>query len=150
MPRTPSVFPFSGRLRRRAINPTPPKRVKAWGDGPRRPEVMYPGVEHTRTDCAARNHSRSRAPHHRTQSFAKKKRAIATKERKLRPRCCFYLCPDLPKFAWERLYVLQIAPYFTCETRSRPFWIPRWVILFVTYGPPTGWGCSSHRSISFR
>ena len=34
MPRTPSAFPFSGRLRRRAINPTRPKRVKAWGDGP--------------------------------------------------------------------------------------------------------------------
>ena len=71
MPRTPSAFPFSGRLRRRAINLTPPKRVKAWGDGPLRPEVMYPVVEHTRTDCAARNHSRSRAPHHRTQSIAK-------------------------------------------------------------------------------
>ena len=68
MPRTPSAFPFSGRLRRRAINPTPPKRVEAWGDGPLRPEVMYPVVEHTRTDCAARNHSRSRVPHHRTQS----------------------------------------------------------------------------------
>ena len=67
MPRTPSAFPFSGRLRRRAINPTPPKRVKAWGDGPLRPEVMYPVVEHTRPNCAARNHSRSRAPHHRTQ-----------------------------------------------------------------------------------
>ena len=65
MPRTPSAFPFSGR---RAINPTPPKRVKAWGDGPLRPEVMYPVVEHPRTDCAARNHSRSRVPHHRTQS----------------------------------------------------------------------------------
>ena len=34
MPRTPSAFPFSGRLRRRAINPTPPKRVKAWGRRP--------------------------------------------------------------------------------------------------------------------
>ena len=55
-----------------AINPTPPKRVKAWVDGPHRPEVMYPVVEHTRTDCAARNPSRSRAPHHRTQSIAKK------------------------------------------------------------------------------
>ena len=76
MPRTPSAFPFSGRLRRRAINPTPPKRVKAWGDGPLRPEVMYPVVEHTRTDCAARNHSRSRVPHHRTQSsIVRKKRA---------------------------------------------------------------------------
>ena len=71
MPRTPSAFPFSGRLRRRAINPTPPKRVKAWGDGPLRPEVMYPVVEHTRPNRAALNHSRSRAPHHRTQkSFA--------------------------------------------------------------------------------
>ena len=68
MPRTPSAFPFSGRLRRRAINPTPPKRVKAWGDGPLRPEVMYPVVEHTRTNSAASNHSRSRAPHQRTQS----------------------------------------------------------------------------------
>ena len=76
MPRTPSAFPFSGRLRRRAINPTPPKRVKAWGDGPLRPEVMYPAVGHTRTDCAARNHSRSRVPHHRTQSsIVRKKRA---------------------------------------------------------------------------
>ena len=71
MPRTPSAFPFLGRLRRRAINPTPLKRVKAWGDGPLRPEVMYPVVEHTRTNCAARNHSRSGAPHHRTQSNAK-------------------------------------------------------------------------------
>ena len=26
--------PFSGRLRRRAINPTPPKRVEAWGEAP--------------------------------------------------------------------------------------------------------------------
>ena len=40
MPRTPSVFPFSGRLRRRAINTTPLKRVKAWGDGLLRPEVI--------------------------------------------------------------------------------------------------------------
>ena len=72
MPQTPSAFSFSRRLRRRAINPTPPKRVKAWGDGPLRPEVMYPVVEHTRTDCAALNHSRSRAPHHRTQSNAAK------------------------------------------------------------------------------
>ena len=71
MPRTPSASPFSSRLRRRAINSTPPKRVKAWGDGPLRPEVMYPVVEHTRTNCAARNHSRSRAPHHRTQRNAK-------------------------------------------------------------------------------
>ena len=76
MPRTPSAFPFSGRLRRRAINPTPPKRVKVWGDSPLMPEVVYPEVEHTRTNCAARNHSRSRAPHHRTQSNAAKGRAI--------------------------------------------------------------------------
>ena len=71
MPRTPSAFPFSGRLRRRAINTTPPKRVKSWGDGPLRPEVMYPVVEHTWTNYAARNHSWSRAPHHRTQRNAK-------------------------------------------------------------------------------
>ena len=67
----PLAFPFSGRFRRRAINPTPPKRVKAWGDGPLRPEVMYPVVEHTRPNRAARNHSRSRAPHHRTQKNAR-------------------------------------------------------------------------------
>ena len=70
MPRTPSAFPFSGRLSRRAINPTPPKRVKAWRDGPLRPEVMYPVVEHTRPNRAALNHSRSRAPHHRAQKNA--------------------------------------------------------------------------------
>ena len=62
MHRTPSAFPFSGRLRRRAINPTPLKRVK---------EVLYPVVEYTRTDRAVRNHSRSGAPHHKTQSIAK-------------------------------------------------------------------------------
>ena len=39
--RTPSAFPFSGRLRRRAINPTPPKRVKAWGDGPLTKHLLY-------------------------------------------------------------------------------------------------------------
>ena len=71
IPRTPSAFPFSGRFRRRAINPTPPKRVKSRGDGPLRPEMMYPVMEHTRTNCAVRNHSRSRAPHQRTQSNAK-------------------------------------------------------------------------------
>ena len=76
MPRTPSAFPFLGRLRRRAINPTRPKRVKAWGDGPLRPEVMYPVVEHTRPNRAARNHSRSRAPHHRTQKNARQERAV--------------------------------------------------------------------------
>ena len=85
MPRTPSAFLFSGRLRRRAINPTPPKRVKAWGDGPLRPEVMYPVVEHTRTNSAASNHSRSRAPHHRTQS---KRRASQ------KPYICRCLPPD--------------------------------------------------------
>ena len=76
MPRTQSAFPFSGHLRRRVINPTPPKRVKAWGKGPLRPEVMYPVVEHTRPNRAARNHSRSRAPHHRTQENARQGRAL--------------------------------------------------------------------------
>ena len=76
MPRTPSAFPFSGRLKRRAINPTPPKRVKAWGEGPLRPEVMYPVVETPRPNRAARNHSRSRAPHHRTQENARQERAV--------------------------------------------------------------------------
>ena len=49
MPRAPSAFPFSGRLRFQAINPTPPKRVKACEDGVLRPEVFYPVMEHTRT-----------------------------------------------------------------------------------------------------
>ena len=40
MPRTPSAFPlFSGRLRHQAIKPNPSEGVKAWGDGPLRPEV---------------------------------------------------------------------------------------------------------------
>ena len=65
MPRTPSAFPFSGCLRRRAINPTPPKRVKVWGDGPLRPEVMSPVVEHTWTNCAARNHRTRRTRQYR-------------------------------------------------------------------------------------
>ena len=34
MPWTPLAFPFSGRLRRWVINPTCPKRVKAWGTAP--------------------------------------------------------------------------------------------------------------------
>ena len=33
---------------------------------------MYPVVEHTRPNNAARNHSRSRAPHHRTQENARR------------------------------------------------------------------------------
>ena len=37
---------------------------------------MYPVVEHTRPNRAARNHSRSRAPHHRTQENARQERAV--------------------------------------------------------------------------
>ena len=40
------------------------------GGRPPEAEVMYPVVEHTRPNRAARNHSRSRAPHHRTQKNA--------------------------------------------------------------------------------
>ena len=70
MPRTPSAFPFSGRLRRRAINPTPPKRVKAWGTAPwgQRWCIQW---WNTPDRTAQRYHGRSRAPHHKTQkSFA--------------------------------------------------------------------------------
>ena len=81
MPQTPSAFPFSGRL-----------RLKAWGDGPLRPEVMYPVVKHTRTNCAARNHSRSRAPHHRTQSNAAK-------------NMCQQVSPMIPPHAYGTEYV---------------------------------------------
>ena len=76
MPRTLSASPLSGRPRHRAINPTPPKRVKAWGYGLLKPEVMYPVVEHTRPESAARNHSRSIAPHHRTQKYSREERAV--------------------------------------------------------------------------
>ena len=72
----PSAFPFSGRLMRRVINPTPPKSVKSWWDGAMRPEVLHPVVERTQTNCAARNHSRSRAPHYWKQfnaTFKKEK-----------------------------------------------------------------------------
>ena len=37
---------------------------------------MYPVVEHTRPNRAARNHSRSRAPHHRRQENARQERAV--------------------------------------------------------------------------
>ena len=47
-------IPLSGRLRRQAINLTPLRRVKAWKDGPSRPEV-YPGLSHTRPNCSARH-----------------------------------------------------------------------------------------------
>ena len=40
---------LKGRLRRWAINPTPPKRVKAWVDGPLRLEV-YRMTRHTRPE----------------------------------------------------------------------------------------------------
>ena len=116
MPRTPSAFPFSGR---RAINPTPPKRVKAWGDGPLRPEVMYPVVEHTRPNRAARNHSRSRAPHHRTQ----KERSL----REIRPKifcnlfqkCLLYIPLILKEiFSWHtKKYVTERNLYF-CLARN--------------------------------
>ena len=39
-------FPKEGRLRRQAINLTPPKRVKVWGDSPLRPEGS-PVMRHT-------------------------------------------------------------------------------------------------------
>ena len=52
MLQAPSAFLFSRRLRRRAINPTPPKMVKAWGDGPLRPEE-YPVLGHTQRNHAA-------------------------------------------------------------------------------------------------
>ena len=40
------AFPFSGRLRHRAINPTPPKRVNAWGDNPETRGVVSSGGTH--------------------------------------------------------------------------------------------------------
>ena len=64
----PVSIPLFRPPQRRVINPTPLKRVKALGDGPLRPEVLYPVVEHT--NHAARNHSRSGALHHWTQSNA--------------------------------------------------------------------------------
>ena len=42
-------IPLKGCFRRRAINPTPPKRFKACGDCPLRPEV-YPVTRHTRPE----------------------------------------------------------------------------------------------------
>ena len=115
MPWTPSAFPFSGRLRRRAINPTPSKRVKAWGDSPLRPEVMYPVVEHTQTNWAARNHSWSRAPHHRTQSNAKNAPVdwslvlqgdcYATLTGLHRQKVCLWKIEvESPSLAWDKLW----------------------------------------------
>ena len=45
MPCAPLAFPFLGCLRHQAINLTPPRRVKAWGDSPLRLEV-YPVLSH--------------------------------------------------------------------------------------------------------
>ncbi len=51
------TIPFSGRLGRRAINPTPPKRVTAWGDGPLGPEVMYPVAPGSHFGASRRNYN---------------------------------------------------------------------------------------------
>ena len=77
----PVGIPFFRAPQASGDKPTPPKSVKAWEDGHLRPEVMYPVVEHTRTNCAARNHIRSRAPHHRTQSNAAKDEPTSVEKR---------------------------------------------------------------------
>ena len=41
---------IKGRLRRRAMNPTSPKGVKAWGEGPLRPKEIIQLPRHTRPD----------------------------------------------------------------------------------------------------
>ena len=46
-----------GRLVHQAINPTPPKRVKAWGGGPLRLEVS-PVMRHTRPEPCSSQHGR--------------------------------------------------------------------------------------------
>ena len=60
IPMTPLAFPLLGRLRYQAINPTPPKRVKAWGDRPLRPEEISScrdtlGQNHTVASMASRS-----------------------------------------------------------------------------------------------
>ena len=45
-------IPLLGRHRRQAINLTPPRRFKAWGNGSLRPEV-YPFMRHIRPNRAA-------------------------------------------------------------------------------------------------
>ena len=75
MPRAPSASPFSGYLRRQAINITPPRRVKAWGDGPLRPEV-YPVVGHIRTNRAARDTAGRLRPTNWTECTAPPKRDV--------------------------------------------------------------------------
>ena len=49
IPQALLAFPKEGRLKQQAINLTPPKRVKAWGDGPLRPEGS-PVVRHTQPE----------------------------------------------------------------------------------------------------
>ena len=62
MPRTPSAFPFSGRLRRRAINPTPPKRVKAWGRPPEARGDVSSGGTHPNRLCGSQPQPVENAP----------------------------------------------------------------------------------------
>ena len=49
LPRTPSAFPLKGAPQALGDKPNPPKRVKAWEDGPLRPEV-HPVTRHTRPE----------------------------------------------------------------------------------------------------
>ena len=63
----PVGIPLFGAPQASGDKPNPSEEGLSLGGRPLRPEVMYPVVEHTRTNCAARNHSRSRAPYHRTQ-----------------------------------------------------------------------------------
>ena len=47
------LSPFLERLRRPAINLTPPRRVKAWEDGPLRPEAVLGAIVKDPVDCKA-------------------------------------------------------------------------------------------------
>ena len=67
MPHVPLAFPFLGRLRRQAINLTPPKRVKAWRDGPLKPEVS-PVLSHIRPNRSAPTRPAKMWPRHRRES----------------------------------------------------------------------------------
>ena len=72
----PSAFPFSGRPRRQAMNPTP-KEVKACGDGPLRPEEISSAKAHPAEPPRGKTANRMQLNNWRGKATHKRPRASA-------------------------------------------------------------------------
>ena len=79
---------------------------------------MYPVVEHTRTNCAARNHSRLRAPHHRTQSNTKAAPGGMLRERAVFVAASHQTRLDTRSMLRERAWVFQF--WFSIKFSPQP------------------------------